>query len=495
MTARWKALLDRPGFGTTLLLLVLGTGAAARIWLSYVDDGVYWPDEIYQSLEPAHRLVFGYGLISWEYGLGARSWALPGVVAALLWFMQTAGLDDPRQYLLGVRFLMSGFAVATSWAAYWLARRHGAAPVFAACGAAVFALAGPAVYFGPKALSETASTLPVVAGLALALRPRAGKRDHLVGVALLCVATTLRLHNAIFCLALITVWAGQRNWRALRDGLLVMAVGALALGLLDKLTWGGWFQSAVLYLRFTFTMGGGPVTGDSPATYYAAMFFRSMPFVMLAVAALAVPASFRARSLAFVIAIVLLAHTLTPNKSYRYLIALIPLAGALAAVGLQWLSDRRGRGAALASGAVLLLTCVWSLGTMRGLTFGDLGPYENTRPRDSAFDDMGPVNRLLIAASRQTDLCGLRIETTHLTWTGGYSYFHRNVPLYPMTGPDRSSGRYNYIITTTGETAGNPVADDGGFVLRRLGGGPCGADPAYDWRLPGYDAIREGLGR
>ena len=32
----------------------------------------------YQSLEPAHRLVFGYGMLAWEFIEGARNWALPG---------------------------------------------------------------------------------------------------------------------------------------------------------------------------------------------------------------------------------------------------------------------------------------------------------------------------------------------------------------------------------------------------------------------------------
>ena len=132
---------------------------------------------------------------------------------------------------------------------------------------------------------------------------------------------------------------------------------------------------------------------------------------------------------------------------------------------------------------------------MSTLTFGDIGPYEKTRPTESAFDDVGPVNRLLIVASRQSDLCGLKVETHHLTWTGGYSFFHRNLPLYSMAGPDRSSGFYNFIIASTAETAGNPVAADGAFVLRRLGPARCAQDPGFDWRLPGYEAIRQGLGR
>ena len=64
-----------------VLVLILGVGAALRVWLALTDDGIYWPDEVFQSLEPAHRLVFGYGMRAWEFIEGARNWALPGVVA------------------------------------------------------------------------------------------------------------------------------------------------------------------------------------------------------------------------------------------------------------------------------------------------------------------------------------------------------------------------------------------------------------------------------
>ena len=80
-----------------------------------------------------------------------------------------------------------------------------------------------------------------------------------------------------------------------------------------------------------------------------------------------------------------------------------------------------------------------------------------------------PSTGCSIVASRQPELCGLRVDTHHLTWTGGYSFFHRNAPLYSMAGPVRSSGFYNFIIASTAETAGNPAPSDGGFVLRRLG--------------------------
>ena len=39
-----------------------------------------WDDEIFQATEPAHRLVFGYGIVPWEFQLGMRSWILPGTM-------------------------------------------------------------------------------------------------------------------------------------------------------------------------------------------------------------------------------------------------------------------------------------------------------------------------------------------------------------------------------------------------------------------------------
>jgi hypothetical protein len=84
----------------------------------------------------------------------------------------------------------------------------------------------------------------------------------------------------------------------------------------------------VLYLRFTFVMGGGPVTGDSPATYYLEMFARSMPLV----AALPSPgdrwrgARAKPGSCSGGFPAGARAHA---QQGYRYVIVAIPLTGAL----------------------------------------------------------------------------------------------------------------------------------------------------------------------
>src|SRR5690349_2958717 len=44
-------------------LLLLAAGL--RIWIANFQPNLIWADEIYQVVEPAHRLVYGTGLTAW----------------------------------------------------------------------------------------------------------------------------------------------------------------------------------------------------------------------------------------------------------------------------------------------------------------------------------------------------------------------------------------------------------------------------------------------
>src|SRR2546425_8110563 len=140
----------------------LALGAVLRVWLSLNDDGIYWPDEIYQSLEPAHRLVFGYGLLAWEFIEGARNWTFPALVAAVFEVARLVGLDEPRDYLGLTRLTFSAVGVATAFGAYRLARAYGGVTLSAAFGAPGFALAAPMSYFAPRAPRGTTPAPPGV---------------------------------------------------------------------------------------------------------------------------------------------------------------------------------------------------------------------------------------------------------------------------------------------------------------------------------------------
>ncbi|AKJ07608.1 Alg9-like mannosyltransferase family protein [Archangium gephyra] len=469
-----------------VLVLMLGVGATLRVWLALTDDGVSWPDEIYQSLEPAHRLVFGYGMQAWEFLEGARNWTLPGLVAFLFKLSALVGLEEPRGYLGLTRGVFGLVGAATAWGSWRLARAYGASPLAASAGASLFALAAVPLYFGPRAMSENASALPVVLGLGLALAPGASRRMGVAGASLLGLAVLLRLQNGVFCVGLLAVLAARRDWRAVRDALAVLAGWAFLFGLLDRLTWGRWFHSALVYLDFNVVKNGAATFGTEPFSFYNRVLFRAMGGVTLVMAGLALLAARRAPGLLGVAAAFYLLHALQPHKELRFLLPVLPLFAALAGVGLDTVL-RHLPPSPLRSALPLAVMAVAGLSGLRvgGLTFRDLGQYPGPKALQNAWDDFGPANRLLITAGKLPDVCGLKVEGVHLAWTGGYSYFHRDVPLYASHGPGRGSGLYSHVLTVSGAVAnGEVVASEGPFVLVRLPNGRCTPDPAWSSRLP-----------
>ena len=66
---------------------VLALGFAARVAVAIISDVPLHYDEVMQYLEQAHRLVFGYGIVPWEYREGTRSWIVPGFIAGILYGM------------------------------------------------------------------------------------------------------------------------------------------------------------------------------------------------------------------------------------------------------------------------------------------------------------------------------------------------------------------------------------------------------------------------
>jgi hypothetical protein len=487
--------IERPAVVVLCASAVLGL--ALRVWFALHDDGIHWPDEIYQSLEPAHRLAFGYGLLAWEFLEGARSWAFPALIAIVLKCSSAMGLSSPRLYLSAIRILFCLGGVATAWAIYRLALTCGAGRLAAACGSAMFALMGLAIYFAPRAMSETACALPATLGLALCLRRRAEPSEGVypqsaggarrweigLGASLLGLSVLLRLQCALFCLGVLIVLLIRGARRTALEAAAVFALWAVLFGLLDKLTWGSWFHSALAYLRFNLVQGRAQDFGTAPPAYYTAALFSALGPLWILIAALALVAITAAPGLWLIALLFFVPHWLTPHKELRFLLPLLPVLCALAGVGMQRILNLKSRALRWAAPLLALASCAYSAATFRQLTFGKLGLYERAPGTRSAFDQGGRENRLLMLAHDAPDLCGLKILTNDLDYLGGFSYLHRRVPLYGPAGPPPGSRHFNYEIAARGAVSGHALASDSNLVLVRIFDGSCSSDPAYSWHL------------
>ena len=424
---------DRPW---KYLPLVLALAFTVRAAVALSGDFVLHPDEIMQYLEPAHRLVFGSGVTYWEQFYGARSWLVPGTVAGVLLVFDAVGLGQPSWYVGGVKLLFCAISLAIPAGMYLFARRHfgetaGRAALLA--GAFWYELVG----FAHKPMTEFVATAPLVALLALCVRPSVDNARTVWTAAFLSVLTAaIRLQYApaaLLLLGIVFLRTGKRIQ------LTLAAAGfAAAFGVFDAVTWnGGLFHSYVTIIRYHLIVG--PLrTGESPA--YQFLLWLTLAGLGLSLLCVAV-ALRRPRRYGFLLgllALVVLVHSLQSHKEYRYIFAVIPLwllVGADLAARVAALGDGRRRLAGLAAAG---FAAVSMGGILNALPYQDrvyrawsreTGAVGFLRNQDPIF----PAYRYL---ARAPGVSGIwQVDRRYLNLPA-YYYLHRNIPFY-----DRFTGR------------------------------------------------------
>ena len=398
-----------------VLLLAL----AARLWIVATHTYIAHPDETFQYLEPAHRLAFGSGVITWEYFDGIRSWLLPGAIAGA---MRVVGVFDPNPdtYLFVLRLLCVCASLSVPYAGYRLGTWYGGIGGGVVAGL-LCALSPQALYFAPVIMTEPLATdaalLAIVFGECAAGRPR---RLLLAG-ALFGLATALRFQYAPV-LAVVALWQHARDVRAL---LWVAAGGTavvvLALGVLDMATWGSPFQSVWLnYLR-NGPQGISEAIGSQPWPFYLEYFVAGWGAATPILLVCLLYGAKRAPVLALLVAGTIGLHSLVAHKELRFIFLAMAAVPMLIGFGIVALTERlppRWSGLSFRSGLALLLALAIAWGTEARTT----GPSDWHRDRSLLW---ATASARTIAAA-----CGLAIRSAPVYRTGGYTYWHRDVPIY-----------------------------------------------------------------
>src|SRR5229473_1619945 len=255
-----------PAAAGLLCLIVLGV--LLRLVPTVFVPSINWGDEIFQTVEPAHRLVFGYGLVPWEFELGMRSWLLPGVLAGLIEIARIVG-DGPRYYLSAIAIGLGVLACAPVVCCFlWCRRAFGLGPGFVA--AFAVAIAPELVYFGARPLNEVVAAHLLVIAFYL-LEPGywvSSRRRVFVGAMLLGVVCLLRIHLAP-AVAVLFLWSAWGGWRQRLRALISGGLAALAFGAtLDWLTLGYPFASIWRNLLYNIYYGVSTEISADPNFYY-----------------------------------------------------------------------------------------------------------------------------------------------------------------------------------------------------------------------------------
>jgi GPI mannosyltransferase 3 len=414
------------------LAVLMALAVVLRLVPTVFVSSMVWGDEIFQATEQAHRLVYGSGLIPWEFQFGVRSWLLPGVIAALMELARIAG-DGPDYYL---PIIAGAFAILGSASVcccfLWARRLFGLLGAFTA--AAVVAVAPELVYFGARTLSEVVAAHVLVVGL-YALEPgyqvTSRRRLFASGVLLgLAFAIRIQLAPALAVVALWTTWreAGERAPSIIAGATVVL----VAVGILDTLTLGSPLGSVWRYVLYNLYYGVSSSFGVESWNYY----FRGelgvwggaiASFLLLAVVGA------RRMPLLFTAAIAILVfHSSLAHKEYRFIYPAILLMTILAGVGLaqlanwaqDWWRERGKEGRMVALACITVASGYWFIIAFQVWTGAAL-----TVLRYRAHDNLSAA--LFVAHGPVA--CGIGLYGLGGDdWVayGGYTYFHRPTPMY-----------------------------------------------------------------
>ncbi|KAG8760728.1 glycosylphosphatidylinositol anchor biosynthesis [Serendipita sp. 396] len=98
---------------------------AVRVFQSLATQTFFQPDEYFQSLEVAHKAVFGYGHLTWEWTIDKpiRSILFPALWMPVYKMLKDAGLDQTSALIWAPKILQGLFASLTDIAICRLSRR------------------------------------------------------------------------------------------------------------------------------------------------------------------------------------------------------------------------------------------------------------------------------------------------------------------------------------------------------------------------------------
>ncbi|KAG6976885.1 hypothetical protein JG688_00000902 [Phytophthora aleatoria] len=319
--------------------------AAFRLWNALFVRTSFNPDEYWQSTEVAHRLVFGYGYLTWEWQDDAqlRGFAHPALFAGLYKLLELLNLDSRWAVAYGPRLMQGLISAANDFFLYKLARNYFDAK------AAKWALLCQffswfTFYVMVRPFSNCVETLCTTAALAYwpwkFLEDGADKknddaapvkrRNRALALVLAALGVLFRPTNAIIWLYPgIVHFLQTRDHAYLMFGLVmpIAIVTTLTMLCIDRLGYGEWTFVPFNFFKFNVLEGKDKLYGEHPWSWYfsqgyPAIVGTTLPIVIAGY--LTVPSS--KKDLGRVIMWALFVYSNAAHKEFRFVLPLLPPA-------------------------------------------------------------------------------------------------------------------------------------------------------------------------
>ena len=482
-------------------LIIFVLSIFVRIYASMTSFAQIFPDEIFQTLEPAHKLVFGRGITYWEFKVGARSWLLPGIIAGIYKFLDFIGVKDPLYINVGVKIFFSIFNSLAVSTVYLLFRKHDIgkreAFLFSLPLAASYLLS----YISVRTISESAALPFMVFAVYFASNyiEKETKKDLFFAVSAAGIAYMIRFQTCIFAFGLAVALFSTAKKRF--QASLIFSFGFLGMmllqGILDIFTWGKFCQSLITYLDYNIIRKVSDNFSVSPWYFFLGEFadtFHPITYISAISLMILTVVRFKKNKSVFLFLFPFFfffaVHSAIAHKQPRFVFA---CCFALFALSSEFFAFFCRKYAGKRENAALFLSIflLFSLDAFPHMKYAPLWNHsvtsvDNFYGHDKGIEKIfGGVLETEAELGRIADLKRAYLFGIPQIWSGGYSYFHKNAPISFASKPEdvrkmvkkaldsKQSGTYCAFRNGTEQPAEyrenlEKVSDNGEFTIYKL---------------------------
>jgi hypothetical protein len=407
---------------------------------------VFYPDATYQVLEPAHRLAFGYGVVTWEWREGVRSWVLPAMEAILMRLTAWMG-PGSSGYLYATGVVLSLLSLTSVWFGYAWAKR-----IAGEC-AGIIAASAIGIHFwmlvmASQSFSEVVATSFLLPGLYFGYFSEFPKQKWKLFFAGLLLGAAIGLRIQLLpaaCIACLWFCYVRR-----RQGASTIVAGFLlsflVFGLADLFTQKLPFYSYFEYFRVNILEHKASGYGTSPWYYY----LKGLLLLLGPAVLLLWQGARRSPFLAAIVLSVFLSSSFIGHKELRFIYPTLPIFLTLAAIGAADYATMLSKRIKRSTPARLE---IWVGTGFLALLFA-FAAFAGQRHYGKQIKSTEWIRPAYIFLSQDSNVCGLGLLQIPWYESGGEVYLHRNVPVVPLDSPqdlDRRSAYFNNFFTTAND--------------------------------------------
>lgn len=407
----------------TLLLLL---AAVLRLPLAFWPN-VHVPDEIYQFIEPAWRILGHDSIISWEWRYGIRGWTMPTLLAAPValgdWLAPGgSGLFVAPRLLAALASLS---IVASAWGfGARISQTHAWVAGFVA------AIWFEFIFLAPHTLGEPLATAMILPAAWLLTEPLPSRRQLAGAGALLALAVVCRFQYAP-AIAVLVIGACWRQWQRLVPTALGGTAVLIASGVVDALHGAPPFAWVVANVQHNLLHGRAASFGADPVLAYFGnlRILWSLAAVPLV---LAIGLGWKHAPLLLAVALTnLVFHSLISHKEQRFIFLTVAILVIIAALGSVELIVRLRKRPSWARWALPLVAGSWGIASVV-LAFTVEMPEQWRRGIGAA--------RLATELRHDPAMCGLALYEVPYFMLSGRERLAGHMPIYYFDSQDPTVG-------------------------------------------------------